>query len=91
MALRFAAGIIAGLFPVLPLIAAGAAGAWLPRAFAAFCARRALHVVESEGYPWIEIDFPEDYWRACTDVLPAIDVASSSIATTAVTRRPLHV
>ena len=23
--------------------------------------------------PWIEIDFPEDYWRACSDVLPAID------------------
>ena len=42
------------------------------------------------GFPWIEIDFPEDYWRACTDVLPAIDAASSA-ATAAVPRRPFHV
>jgi L-glutamine-phosphate cytidylyltransferase len=46
---------------------------WLPRAFGAFAAKRSLHVVETRGFPWIEIDFPEDYWRALTDVLPAID------------------
>jgi L-glutamine-phosphate cytidylyltransferase len=45
---------------------------WLPRAFAAFAERRPLHVVETRGYPWTEIDFPEDYWRACAEVLPAI-------------------
>jgi L-glutamine-phosphate cytidylyltransferase len=48
---------------------------WLPAAFAAFCRRRPLHAVGSRGFPWIEIDFPEDYWRALTDVLPAIDAA----------------
>ena len=31
-----------------------------------------LHVVETRGFPWTEIDFPEDYWRACGEVLPAI-------------------
>jgi choline kinase len=46
---------------------------WLPRAFAAFAARRPLHAIETRGYPWIEIDFPEDYWRACREVLPAIE------------------
>jgi choline kinase len=46
---------------------------WLPRAFQVFAERRPLHVVESRGYPWTEIDFPEDYWRACTQVLPAIE------------------
>ena len=46
---------------------------WLPRAFAEFAARRPLHVVETRGYPWIEIDFPEDYWRAVKEILPAID------------------
>ena len=56
---------------------------WLPRAFATFIARRPLHVVESRGYPWIEIDFPEDYWRACSEVLPAIDGASAPPARTA--------
>lgn len=55
------------------LIAAGGVREWLPRAFDAFCHQRPLHVVESRGYPWIEIDFPEDYWRACSEVLPAID------------------
>ena len=45
---------------------------WLPRAFAGFAQRRPLHVVETRGLPWIEIDSPEDYWRACADVLPAI-------------------
>jgi choline kinase len=54
------------------LVSAGAIREWLPRAFAAFARRRPLHVVETRGYPWIEIDFPEDYWRACADVLPAI-------------------
>jgi choline kinase len=55
------------------LIAAGGAREWLPSAFAAFSRRRPLHVVANRGLPWIEIDFPEDYWRACTDVLPAIE------------------
>jgi choline kinase len=45
---------------------------FLPRAFATFARRRPLRVVETRGFPWIEIDFPEDYRRACADVLPAI-------------------
>lgn len=57
------------------LIEAGGVREWLPRAFAAFAARRPLWVVESRGLPWTEIDFPEDYWRACTEVLPAIESA----------------
>jgi choline kinase len=72
------------------LLAEGHSRAWLPAAFAAFCQRRPLRVVESRGFPWIEIDFPEDYWRACTDVLPAVDAASPA-ATAAVPRRPFHV
>jgi len=47
--------------------------AWLPAAFAAFSRRRPLHVVDTRGFPWIEIDFPEDYWRACAHVLPSIE------------------
>jgi choline kinase len=53
-------------------LGAGGRRAWLPRAFAAFSRRRPLHVVETRGYPWTEIDSPEDYWRACAEVLPAI-------------------
>ena len=54
------------------LVDAGAVREWLPRAFHAFCRRRPLHVIETAGYPWIEIDFPDDYTRACTETLPAI-------------------
>jgi len=54
-------------------LADGGAREWLPHAFAAFARRRPLHVVETRGFPWTEIDFPEDYWRACAEVLPAID------------------
>ena len=54
------------------ILAAGGTREWLPRAFAEFANERPLRIVETRGFPWIEIDFPEDYWRACTDVLPSI-------------------
>jgi choline kinase len=54
------------------VLAGGGEREWLPRAFGAFARRRPLHVVETRGYPWTEIDFPEDYWRACAEILPAI-------------------
>jgi choline kinase len=54
------------------LIEQGAARDWLPRAFHAFCHKRPLHVIETAGLPWIEIDFPADYMRACSEVMPAI-------------------
>ena len=66
------------------IVAGGGTREWLPRAFAAFVERRPLHVVESRGFPWIEIDFPEDYWRACSEVLPAIDGAAPAAAPAAV-------
>ena len=55
------------------LLAAGELRAWAPRAFKAFAARRPLHAIGTRGFPWIEIDFPEDYRRAVEDVLPSID------------------
>lgn len=54
------------------LVQAGAVREWLPRAFHAFSQERPLHVIETGGYPWIEIDFPEDLERACAETLPAI-------------------
>lgn len=54
------------------LVSAGGVREWLPRAFHAFSQQRPLHVIDTDGYPWIEIDFPEDYARACQETLPAI-------------------
>ena len=53
---------------------------WLPRAFDTFAQRRPLRVVETRGFPWTELDSPEDYWRACADVLPAIAALTSGPA-----------
>lgn len=61
------------------IVAEGRVREWLPAAFAAFAAARPLHAVESRGFPWIEIDFPEDYWRACGEVLPAIEPGGPAV------------
>lgn len=55
------------------IVASGAVMDWLPAAFAAFCLRRPLHAVDHRGFPWIEIDSPQDYWRACTHIAPALE------------------
>jgi L-glutamine-phosphate cytidylyltransferase len=57
------------------LIAAGGVRDWAPRAFREFAQVRPLHAIGTRGYPWIEIDFPEDYQRAVREVLPLIDGA----------------
>jgi choline kinase len=55
------------------LVSAGELRAWAPRAFDAFAKTRPLHAIGTRGYPWIEIDFPEDYRRAIEVVLPQIE------------------
>ena len=60
------------------IVGGGGVREWLPAAFNAFCRRRPLWAVESRGFPWIEIDFPEDYWRACREILPAIDATDQA-------------
>jgi choline kinase len=62
------------------LIAAGNHRAWVPRAFKAFADRRPLHAVSTRGFPWIEIDFPEDYRRAVEVVLPQIEHDRAALA-----------
>jgi len=43
---------------------------WVPRVFQEFVTHRPLYTVDTDGYPWIEIDFPEDYHRAITEIFP---------------------
>lgn len=57
------------------LIAAGGVRDWAPRAFREFAQDYPLHAIGTRGFPWIEIDFPEDYQRAVREVLPQIDAA----------------
>lgn len=65
------ARILVGLMD--DLVRAGSVREWAPRGFRAFAARRPLHAVGTRGFPWIEIDFPEDYQRAAREVLPLVD------------------
>jgi len=46
--------------------------AWAPHAFLEFSRVRKLHAISTSGYPWVEIDFPEDYLTATNKVWPAI-------------------
>lgn len=76
---RFGAGGAAALIDTMTrIVAGGEVREWLPRAFDELCRHRAIHAVDSRGFPWIEIDFPEDYWRACGEVLPAIEADARS-------------
>jgi hypothetical protein len=59
------------------LVADGRLRDWAPHAFRAFAAEAPLHAIGTRGYPWIEIDFPEDYQRAVREILPAIEADGS--------------
>ena len=60
------------------LISRGQLKDWAPRAFREFATRYTLHAISTAGYPWIEIDFPEDYRRAKEEVFPQIDAMADS-------------
>jgi choline kinase len=57
------------------IVAEGRLRDWAPRAFTEYAQERPLYALGTRGYPWIEIDFPDDYHRALREVLPAIDKA----------------
>lgn len=54
------------------LVAAGNLKEWAPRAFREFALQRPLNAISTRGFPWIEIDFPEDYRRAVDEILPEL-------------------
>ena len=73
---KFGPGSAPALIGILDrIVAGGSLREWAPRAFRDFAQTRPLHALGTRGYPWIEIDFPEDYERALREVLPAIDAA----------------
>jgi choline kinase len=57
------------------LIAAKSYRDWAPRAFLDFAAERPLQAIGTRGYPWTEIDFPEDYRLALDVIWPSIQTA----------------
>jgi choline kinase len=61
-------------------VASGTLRDWAPRAFNEFAQLRRLHAIGTRGYPWTEIDFPEDYQRAVREILPAIEESHAAVA-----------
>jgi L-glutamine-phosphate cytidylyltransferase len=55
------------------LIANGGGKDWAPRAFREFAQNHPLLALSTDGLPWIEIDFQEDYHRAVSEVYPRIE------------------
>jgi choline kinase len=71
---KFGAEGAAALVEIMDgLIAAGGLKDWAPRAFSEFARTSPLHAIGTRGFPWIEIDFPEDYERAVHEILPLIE------------------
>jgi choline kinase len=54
------------------IVQSGRLREWAPRAFAAFAREAPLYALGTRGLPWTEIDTPEDYERALTEVFPAM-------------------
>jgi choline kinase len=76
--LRFDAETIPTLTACLDaIVATGRLREWAPRAFSMFAAERPLHALSTRGFPWTEIDFPEDYERAVRQVLPFLEAPAA--------------
>ena len=54
-------------------MAGGGARDWAPRAVREFALERPLFAVPTRGLPWIEIDYPDDYYDAINRILPLIE------------------
>jgi choline kinase len=61
------------------IVGSGSLRDWAPRAFGAFARERALFAIGTRGLPWTEIDTPDDYRYASTQVFPAIKDAVADL------------
>jgi len=76
--LRFDAPAVPALARCLDaIVGSGGLREWAPSGFSAFAEHHPLYAIGTRGYPWIEIDFPEDLEQAVRHVLPLIDPASA--------------
>lgn len=62
------------------LITAGHRRGWLAEAINVSAADHPITCIDVEGWPWVEIDFPEDLARARDEVLPRVAPALEPLA-----------
>ncbi len=73
------------------IIANGGERDWSPKAFLEVAKLRPLRAVSTRGYPWTEIDFPEDFHRAVNEVLPKIEGVGEDAAEPTLLHTLVHV
>ena len=80
---KFSASGASSLVEIMDgLVEAGDVKAWAPRAFLEFSRTTPLFALGTRGFPWIEIDFPEDYRRAIREISPSsMPTVSRTMAT----------
>jgi choline kinase len=61
------------------LITTGHENDWAPAAFRQFATRWPLMAVDTDGLPWIEIDFVEDLVRARVDIEPTLLAVENTV------------
>lgn len=84
---RFSAAGASRLVRIMDrIVESGRLRDWAPRAFGEFAAEAPLYAVGTRGLPWTEIDTPEDYARAVTEVFPAIASDADAFTATALRR-----
>ena len=60
------------------IVNAGGEQVWLATAINVAVDHR-IRCLDVAGWPWVEIDFPEDLWRARAEVLPSVSEAIDQV------------
>jgi choline kinase len=61
------------------IVNAGGEQAWLATAINSIAVEHPIRCVDVAGWPWVEIDFPEDLWRARAQVFPSVSEAIDQV------------
>ena len=61
------------------IVNAGGEQAWLATAINSVAVEHPIRCVDVAGWPWVEIDFPEDLWRARAQVFPSVSEAIDQV------------
>jgi choline kinase len=74
-----AAGVASAARAARAIVNAGGEQAWLATAINSVAVEHPIRCVDVAGWPWVEIDFPEDLWRARAQVFPSVSEAIDQV------------
>jgi len=74
-----AAGVAAAASAGQAIVNTGGERSWLATAINSVAVEHPIRCVDVAGWPWVEIDFPEDLWRARAQVFPSVSDAIDQV------------